>query len=79
MLRKELEKIKAQGYASDVNEVDDGTVSVAAPVRDFTGEVVAAVNIVGPIQRFSPEKIPQYSGKVMQAAREVSKKLGYYR
>ena len=79
MLRKELEKIKAQGYASDVNEVDDGTVSVAAPIRDFTGEVVGAVNIVGPIQRFSPEKIPQYSGKVMQAAREVSRKLGYYR
>jgi|HigsolmetaAR203D_1030402.scaffolds.fasta_scaffold05261_2 DNA-binding IclR family transcriptional regulator len=78
-LMMELEKVRRQGYASDVNEVDEGTVSVAAPVRDYTGEVVAAINIVGPIQRFAPYKIPQFAAKVMQAAQEVSRQLGYYR
>jgi len=79
VLLKQLQEIRSQGYAYDVNEMDEGTVSVAAPVRDFTGEVVAAINVVGPIQRFAPHKIPQYAGKVKQAALEVSRQLGYYR
>jgi DNA-binding IclR family transcriptional regulator len=78
LLLKELKKIKEQGYASDVNENMDGIISVAAPVRDFTRKVVAAVNIVGPIQRMDPIKISYYAEKVMKAGMEISRELGFY-
>ncbi|MEU5317449.1 IclR family transcriptional regulator C-terminal domain-containing protein [Streptomyces sp. NPDC021056] len=44
-LRAELEKVRARGYAVVDQELEEGLRSVAAPVRDRGGEVVAAVNI----------------------------------
>ncbi|MES5818152.1 IclR family transcriptional regulator C-terminal domain-containing protein [Streptomyces sp. RG80] len=45
LLRAELAKVHAQGYAIVDQELEEGLRSVAAPVRDRGGEVVAAVNI----------------------------------
>ncbi len=47
-LRAELERVRRQGYAVVDQELEEGLRSVAAPVRDRDGEVVAAVNI--PVQ-----------------------------
>ena len=48
LLRAELERVRRQGYAVVDQELEEGLRSVAAPVRDRGGEVVAAVNI--PVQ-----------------------------
>ncbi|MER6286098.1 IclR family transcriptional regulator domain-containing protein [Streptomyces sviceus] len=48
LLRAELERVRRQGYAVVDQELEEGLRSVAAPVRDRSGEVVAAVNI--PVQ-----------------------------
>ncbi|WP_329454664.1 IclR family transcriptional regulator domain-containing protein [Streptomyces sp. NBC_01497] len=45
LLRAELDVIRKQGYAIVDQELEAGLRSVAAPVRDGTGTVVAAVNI----------------------------------
>ncbi|NNN29509.1 helix-turn-helix domain-containing protein [Streptomyces sp. S3(2020)] len=45
LLRAELDKVRARGYAIVDQELEEGLRSVAAPVRDRSGEVVAAVNI----------------------------------
>ncbi|MEU8419654.1 IclR family transcriptional regulator C-terminal domain-containing protein [Micromonospora sp. NPDC048835] len=45
MLRTELHRIRDQGYAIVDQELEEGLRSVAAPIRDGNGGVVAAVNI----------------------------------
>ncbi|MBE8474675.1 IclR family transcriptional regulator domain-containing protein [Streptomyces justiciae] len=45
LLRAELDRVRDQGYAVVDQELEEGLRSVAAPVRDRDGEVVAAVNI----------------------------------
>jgi IclR family pca regulon transcriptional regulator len=44
-LRAELVRIRAQGWALVDQELEEGLRSVAVPVRDGTGRVVAAVNV----------------------------------
>ncbi|MEV7072192.1 IclR family transcriptional regulator C-terminal domain-containing protein [Streptomyces sp. NPDC093990] len=48
LLRAELDRVRRQGYALVDQELEEGLRSIAAPVRDRGGEVVAAVNI--PVQ-----------------------------
>jgi IclR family pca regulon transcriptional regulator len=45
LLRAELDRVRRQGYAIVDQELEEGLRSVAAPVRDSSGTVVAAVNI----------------------------------
>ena len=77
VLLKELEEIRNRGYAISTEELTEGTRSVAAPIRDYTGKVVAAINVVGPLQRMKDYKIPTIARKVMQAGEEASERLGY--
>jgi IclR family transcriptional regulator, pca regulon regulatory protein len=56
-LRKELRQVRRQGHALVDQELEEGLRSVAAPVRDGGGEVVAAVNIAVPAGRNSLESI----------------------
>jgi IclR family pca regulon transcriptional regulator len=44
-LRTELSRVRRQGYALVDQELEEGLRSVAAPVRDRDGQVVAGVNI----------------------------------
>jgi len=76
-LRNELEVIRNRGYAISSEELTEGTRSVAAPVRDYTGKVVAAINVVGPIQRMMDYKIPDIAKKVINSGKEASERMGY--
>jgi IclR family pca regulon transcriptional regulator len=44
-LRGELARVRAQGWALVNQELEEGLRSVAAPIRDRSGAVVAAVNV----------------------------------
>ncbi|QFR01410.1 helix-turn-helix domain-containing protein [Streptomyces phaeolivaceus] len=56
-LRAELRRVRRQGYAVVDQELEEGLRSVAAPVRDRGGEVVAAVNIPVHAGRTSVESV----------------------
>lgn len=56
-LRAELRRVRAQGYAIVDQELEEGLRSVAAPIRDRTGAVVAAANISVHASRNSVESI----------------------
>lgn len=71
-LRKELEKVRRQGYAVDDEEAEPGGRCVAAPVVDGQGAVVAAVSITGPTNRITPERIAEYAEMVRNAAAQAS-------
>ena len=73
----QLAAIRQKGYAVCIDELHEGATSIAAPIRDYSGEVVAAVSIVGPNQRITPASIPRLIGLTCQAAHEISSLLGY--
>ncbi|MFD9121089.1 IclR family transcriptional regulator domain-containing protein [Streptomyces bottropensis] len=56
-LRTELRRVRRQGYAVVDQELEEGLRSVAAPVRDRHGEVVAGVNIPVHAGRTSVESV----------------------
>lgn len=60
-LHAELAKVRAQGYATAVREVNDAARGISVPVRSYLGEVVAALSISGPMENFGPELIEKYS------------------
>lgn len=51
-LRQRLRDVRRHGYTWAVEEFDPGISSVAAPVADASGEVIAAVHLHGPSYRF---------------------------
>lgn len=76
-LRAELQVVRRRGYAFNDDEREIGERGVAAPVRDYTGQVVAAISVVGPTQRMSDEKLHGLVGPVLAAAADVSRRLGW--
>jgi IclR family pca regulon transcriptional regulator len=56
-VRSELAKVRAQGYAIVDQELEEGLRSIAAPIRDGAGQVIAAVNISVHASRTSVEQM----------------------
>jgi IclR family acetate operon transcriptional repressor len=75
-LRRELARVKAEGHAMDDEEFAEGVRCIAAPVRNFTGRVVAAVGISGPLWRMTPDTLPALIETVKRAAGLISAQLG---
>jgi DNA-binding IclR family transcriptional regulator len=65
----------AVDWAQSVEERERGVASVSAPVRDATGETVAAVSVSGPVERTTREPGDLYAGAVCEAAAKVSAAL----
>jgi IclR family transcriptional regulator, KDG regulon repressor len=76
-IEREMRSIRAQGYAVDHEEMEEGLKCIAAPVRNHTGSVVASVGILGPAFRIPDEKIAALAKLVVRAADDVSFELGY--
>ncbi|HEX7063718.1 MAG TPA: IclR family transcriptional regulator [Bacillales bacterium] len=76
-LRTELENIRRQGYAISYGEQNMGTTGISFPVKDFTGEVVAALTINGPSSFFEPGRESFIREKSKGAADHISQDLGY--
>lgn len=51
-LLERMRAIRRDGFAWAIEEFDEGISSIAAPVADASGEVVAAVHVHGPSYRF---------------------------
>jgi IclR family KDG regulon transcriptional repressor len=77
-LREELRLVSSRGYAIDDEETESGLRSVAAPIRNHAGEVVAAISIAGPVQRVSKKVLQSYLPEVCAAASAISQRLGYH-
>jgi IclR family transcriptional regulator, KDG regulon repressor len=77
VLEGQLEQIRAQGYAVIFDELDKDACSVAAPIRNEHGHVVAAISVAGPSMRFTDERISRYIEIIVDAGRHISEALGY--
>lgn len=77
--RAELVEVRTRGYAVANSEYETGTSSLAAPVRDGFGNVVAALSISGPRVRFTTEPQEAVLPHLLEAANELCVELGYAR
>lgn len=78
-LLRQLEEIRRAGYAATSGERVEGASSVSAPIRDAEGHVVAGLSVSGPTYRFTAERVQRFARLVVQAAEEISRRLGYRR
>lgn len=76
-LRKELATVRRRGWAENVNESEEGVASVAAPIRDANGAVIAAVSLVAPTIRLNRSAVRGVAGAVGETAEFISRRLGY--
>ena len=73
----ELAAIRARGYATAVDELEEGLTAVAAPVFDSGGRVIAALSISGPTIRLTRARIEELVPGLVQEAHALSGRLGH--
>jgi len=76
-IKKKLAQIRRQGFHLTRGEEQEGVDAVAAPIRDSSGQVVAAVAVAGPSLRFTREKSDLFISLVCEAGRRISTEIGY--
>jgi IclR family KDG regulon transcriptional repressor len=75
---QELREIRSRGYAVDSGEYEVSVRCVAAPIRDRTGTVIAAISISGPDIRIPNPLIgSSMARQVVETASHISQALGY--
>jgi DNA-binding IclR family transcriptional regulator len=74
-LKKELGKIRRQNYSVDNEEIIDGVKCAAAPLLSPEGEVLAAVSISAPSNRFNNKKA-EYVSMIEKTAKKISNLIG---
>jgi IclR family transcriptional regulator, KDG regulon repressor len=74
-LERRIRRARQVGYAVADEESEPGLVAVASPIRDFTGRVVAAINVSAPKFRLGARLHP--TGELVRAAaKQLSDALG---
>ncbi|RNL86203.1 IclR family transcriptional regulator [Halostreptopolyspora alba] len=77
-LTAELESVRANGWAAELEELVEGEVAIAAPIRDRRGTAVGAIGLSGAVERLCDDRglrMDQVS-YVRDAARSISRELG---
>lgn len=75
-LQESIAHARERGFALGVEEFEFGLVGAAAPVRDFRGELVAALNVSAPKFRLGG-RLEEAGREVKRAADELSALLGW--
>jgi len=76
-LEKELGKVREQGFALDREENEKDVRCVAAPIRNYLGEVIAAISISSPIFRLDKSIQNNLKEALIETSKKISKRLGY--
>ncbi|MEA2290092.1 MAG: IclR family transcriptional regulator, acetate operon repressor [Solirubrobacteraceae bacterium] len=77
LLRRELEQVREDGFATAADELEPGLTALAAPVHGPTGDVIAALSISGPTLRLSPKRVAELRPMLIQEAAALSARLGH--
>ncbi len=77
-LKKLLEADRARGYALSESFFEQGISAIAAPVRDETGKIVAAISLTVNQPTLDPAvKRERLVRRVLVSASEISRRLSY--
>ena len=75
-LKKDILLTKKQGYAFSNEDVTIGIVAIGAPIRDFSGNVVAAVSLSGIAQALR-QRQAELKDEIINTASLISMQMGY--
>ncbi|MFC4602307.1 IclR family transcriptional regulator [Rhodococcus kronopolitis] len=70
-----LAEVRKRGWAQSAAERESGVASVAAPVRDRAGVVIAAISVSGPIDRMGRRPGARWAADLLAAAEALHKRL----
>ncbi len=72
-----IAQLKTQGHGISQGGFEIGISTIAAPVRDQTGQVVAALSITVPSQQIEPSNLNPLLNELKRCAAELSISMGY--
>jgi DNA-binding IclR family transcriptional regulator len=75
-LLEDAEKAKKEGYALSVGERVKGSASIAVPISDLMGKVVASLSLSSLENRFTVKNQKKYIDLLTEAARQIQQSLG---
>lgn len=73
---QEMARVRVQGYAVNKGEWNENVYGVASPVSDVSGQVVAALGLSGPKERFKAAQVKAFVPLIVEAAAQISRRLG---
>lgn len=76
-LRREIARVRRQGYALDRAENEAGVYCLAAPIFDYRGQIIAALSTAGDRKDYLKRPDHPLIEQVRQAAAEISRRMGY--
>ncbi|MDX1887106.1 IclR family transcriptional regulator [Mycolicibacterium sp. 120270] len=76
-LERQLESVARDGYVISIEELELGLTAVAAPIRDHTGTVIAALSVSGPVYRLTAERAREIAPVVVAAADSIAERMGF--
>lgn len=76
VIRKDLARVRVDGFAYSLGERQEGAGSVAAPVFGHENDPVAVISVCGPIERFRNE-IDDIAPVLLESTRRLSRRLGW--
>lgn len=74
-LGRHLAEIRVHGYAESWEEVYVGAVGVGVPILGFDGHAIASLAVAGPIQRMTSQRVSALGQILMDAGKDVSRRL----
>lgn len=77
LLREQLDEARRRGWSGVVEEFEEGLNAAAAPIRGPEGTVIAALSVAGPTYRLGPADLPDAATSLIDAATEISRRLGH--
>jgi len=76
-LEKQLVRVRDEGWAFTLEELEVGLNAVAAPVLGTDGAVRAAVSVAGPSYRVTPQRLNDLGAMTKEAGEAISQRMGY--
>ncbi|HEX5901202.1 MAG TPA: IclR family transcriptional regulator [Solirubrobacteraceae bacterium] len=78
-LEDELERVRSDGFATTVDELEAGLSAIAVPVRGPAGDVIAALSVSGPTLRLTHARVAELTPILVQEAQTLEERLGNHR
>jgi DNA-binding IclR family transcriptional regulator len=76
-LQTELQRVRKNGYACDLEEHEPHIRCIAAPIWDHLGSVQASLSLTAPVVRMPVNRLRQLAPMIQEAGLRISRELGY--
>lgn len=76
-IREKIEETRRNGYSALADRIEIDKGSVAMGLRNYSGEIVAALSVGGSVTDFTPAYVEMVSNLLKAAADDISEKLGF--